>query len=81
MFEGITDRLSSDAERHVARYIAERADEIFEFTCDLIRTPSVNPPGDEVAVSQAIMERLAHLGVADALIAPISEAAERWRAR
>jgi acetylornithine deacetylase/succinyl-diaminopimelate desuccinylase family protein len=69
MFEGITDRLSSDAERHVARYIAERADEIFEFTCDLIRTPSVNPPGDEVAVSQAIMDRLAHLGVADAQIA------------
>lgn len=69
MFEGITDRLSSDAERHVARYIAERADEIFEFTCDLIRTPSVNPPGDEVAVSQAIMDRLAQLGVTDAQIA------------
>jgi acetylornithine deacetylase len=69
MFEGITDRLASDAERHVARYIAERADEIFEFTCDLIRTPSVNPPGDEVAVSGVIMERLAQLGITDALIA------------
>ena len=69
MFEGITDRLASDAERHVARYIAERADEIFEFTCDLIRTPSVNPPGDEVAVSGVIMERLAQLGITDAQIA------------
>lgn len=69
MFEGITDHLSSDAERHVARYIAERADEILEFTCDLIRTPSVNPPGDEVAVSAVIMDRLAHLGVTEAEIA------------
>ncbi len=69
MFEGIGSRLSTEAERRVAEYIAQRADEIFEFTCDLIRTPSVNPPGDEVAVSRVIMERLARLGVTDAEIA------------
>ena len=69
MFEAIASRLGTDAERRVAEYIAARADEIFEFTCDLIRTPSVNPPGDEVAVSRVIMDRLARLGVTDAEIA------------
>lgn len=63
MFDGIEQRLGTDLERRVAAYIAERADEIFEFTCDLIRTPSVNPPGDEVEVSRVLIERLRHLGV------------------
>jgi hypothetical protein len=47
VFDGIEERLDTEAKRRVAAYIAERADEIFEFTCELIRTPSVNPPGDE----------------------------------
>ncbi len=69
MFEGINDRLRSDAERRVAKYVADRADEILDFTCELIRTPSVNPPGNEVAVSKVIMARLADLGITDAEIA------------
>lgn len=63
MFDGIEGRLDGEAQRRVAAYIAERADGIFEFTCELIRTPSVNPPGDEVAVSRVIMDRLGALGV------------------
>ena len=65
LFDGIEERLDGDAQRRVAAFIAERAEEIFEFTCDLIRTPSVNPPGDEVAVSGVIMDRLALLGIDD----------------
>ena len=69
LFDGIEARLDDAAQRQVAAFIAERADEIFEFTCDLIRAPSVNPPGDEVAVSRVIMDRLAALGIADCTIA------------
>ncbi len=69
LFDRIEDRLDNAAQRKVAAFIAERADEIFEFTCDLIRTPSVNPPGDEVAVSRVIMDRLAKLGIEDCSIA------------
>jgi acetylornithine deacetylase/succinyl-diaminopimelate desuccinylase-like protein len=65
VFDGIEERVNGDAQRRVAAYIVERADEIFEFTCDLIRTPSVNPPGDEVAVSRVIMDRLSALGIDD----------------
>ena len=66
MFEGLETKLQTDAERKVAQYIATRTEEIFEFTCDLIRTPSVNPPGNEVAVSKVIMDRLGKLGITDA---------------
>lgn len=69
LFDHIEDRLDDVAQRKVAAFIAERADEIFEFTCDLIRTPSVNPPGDEIAVSQVVMDRLARLGIDDCSIA------------
>jgi acetylornithine deacetylase/succinyl-diaminopimelate desuccinylase-like protein len=31
-------------------FLADREDELVEFTRELIRTPSVNPPGDERAV-------------------------------
>lgn len=63
LFDGIEARLDDSAQRRVAAFIAERADEIFQFTCDLIRTPSVNPPGNEVAVSRVIMDRLTALGI------------------
>ena len=62
-FDGLDQRLETEAQRQVAAFIASRSDEIFEFTCELIRTPSVNPPGDERAVSDVIMRRLAALGI------------------
>ena len=69
LFDGIDRRLTTDAQRHVAAFVAERADEIFDFTCELIRTPSVNPPGDEVPVSRVITDRLHALGIDDCSIA------------
>ncbi len=68
MFETIPSRLNTDAERRVAAYLTERADEILEFTCDLIRTNSVNPPGDESEISTVIMKRLGELGIDDASV-------------
>jgi len=65
MFDGLDQRLETEAQRKVAAFISSRSDEIFDFTCELIRTPSVNPPGDERAVSEVVMERLASLGIDD----------------
>ena len=69
LFDEIEDRLDDEAQRKVAAFIADHADDIFKFTCELIRTPSVNPPGDEVAVSKVVMDRLAQLGIEDCSIA------------
>lgn len=73
MFDGLDQRLDTKAQRQIAAFISARADEIFEFTCDLIRTPSVNPPGDERAVSEMIMQRLAALGIDDRSVVAAEE--------
>ncbi|HSL73323.1 MAG TPA: M20 family metallopeptidase [Ilumatobacteraceae bacterium] len=65
MFEGLEDRLTDPQERAVAAFVSERADEVLEFARELIRTPSVNPPGDESVVATVLVERLAALGVTD----------------
>ncbi len=73
LFDGLDQRLDTEAQRHVAAFISSRSDEIFEFTCDLIRTPSVNPPGDEREVSAVIMRRLAALGIAECAVVAAEE--------
>ena len=65
LFAGVENSLNSENEIKVANFIRERQREIFEFTCDLIRTPSINPPGDEREVSAVICNRLDQLGVKD----------------
>jgi acetylornithine deacetylase len=65
MFEGLEGRTRNSAEATVVKFLRERADEILEFTCELIRTPSVNPPGDEVPISKVILEKLRVLGVTE----------------
>ena len=65
MFEGLESRTRNNAEATVVKFLRERADEILEFTCELIRTPSVNPPGDEVPISKVILEKLRMLGVTE----------------
>ena len=65
MFEGLAGRARNEAEATVVEFLRERADEILEFTCELIRTPSVNPPGDEVPISKVILEKLRMLGVTE----------------
>ena len=55
--------LSSENEKKVASFIRSRQEEIFDFTCELIQTPSINPPGDEREISSVIKQRLQKLGV------------------
>lgn len=69
MFESVLRGVRGSTEAAVARFVADRADEILEFTRELIRTPSVNPPGDEVAVSAMIMDRMSSLGIEERRIA------------
>ena len=52
------------AEAELLAYLDERAEELVEFTRELIATPSVNPPGDERAVVAVTEARLQQLGVA-----------------
>jgi acetylornithine deacetylase/succinyl-diaminopimelate desuccinylase-like protein len=54
-----------DAIRH---YLEDRQEVILEFARDLIRCPSVNPPGDERAVADLVVDRLRNLGVDDVRI-------------
>lgn len=65
LFKKIENSLNSENEIKVANYIRSRQQEIFDFTCDLIKTPSINPPGDEREVSAVICKRLDQLGVKD----------------
>jgi acetylornithine deacetylase len=63
LFENIEENLSSENAKKVASFIRSRQQEIFDFTCELIRTPSINPPGNETAVAAVIQKRLQKLGV------------------
>ncbi len=40
-------------------------DEIIEFTCQLVATPSPNPPGDERAVAERVVGKLRELGLTE----------------
>jgi acetylornithine deacetylase/succinyl-diaminopimelate desuccinylase-like protein len=50
-------------------------DEIIDFTCELIATPSETPPGDERNVAALILRRLSQLGLTEAIT--VSEIPER----
>ncbi len=49
----------------VLRRLESQSDEILEFTRQLIRTPSPNPPGDEREVADLVSATLKSLGVGD----------------
>jgi acetylornithine deacetylase/succinyl-diaminopimelate desuccinylase-like protein len=52
----------------VLDYLEARREEIIDFACQLIATPSINPPGDERAVTEVILGRLTALGLEGAEI-------------
>ena len=56
-------------------WVDGRSDEILEFARDLIRCPSVNPPGDERAVAELVTSRLLALGIDD--VRTLAEVEER----
>jgi acetylornithine deacetylase/succinyl-diaminopimelate desuccinylase family protein len=49
----------------ISRAVESRRSEILDFTRDLIRTPSENPPGDEAGIAKIIVEKLNRLGIVD----------------
>jgi len=51
------------ADGALARYLAERRDELIDFAQTLVATPSPNPPGDERAVAALVIEKLGELGI------------------
>ena len=53
----------------VADWIDRSRDELLRFATKLVRTPSPNPPGDERAVVEVIMEEMDRLGLSGAEIA------------
>lgn len=73
LFENIEGGLNSENEKKVAAYIRSAQTKIFDFTCDLIRTPSINPPGDEREVSVVLKQRLLDLGIENVLIVGSNE--------
>ncbi|MGQ9584267.1 MAG: M20 family metallopeptidase [Anaerolineae bacterium] len=56
----------NDREKAVLGYLEEHREQMVEFACQLIATPSMNPPGDERAVTKVILERMEELGLAGA---------------
>jgi acetylornithine deacetylase len=59
---------SGSDDEAILAWLEDRSDEVLEFAQALIRTPSVNPPGDERAVAALIGDRLAALGIEDRTI-------------
>lgn len=58
-----------DAEAQVGQvlsFLDARREELINFACELVATPSMNPPGDERAVAAVLTERLRVLGLDDA---------------
>jgi len=47
----------------VMQYLNDRRDELLEYTRDLIAIPSMNPPGGERAMAEAVVRRLGSLGL------------------
>jgi acetylornithine deacetylase/succinyl-diaminopimelate desuccinylase-like protein len=53
----------SEKEKKIISYIDEIKDEIISFVCEMIKTPSINPPGDEREMVKLIQEKSNKLGL------------------
>ena len=62
-------------EQMLLQFIDERADEVLQFTKELISTPSETPPGDERKIAKVILDKLERIGLRGAVVA--SEIPER----
>jgi acetylornithine deacetylase/succinyl-diaminopimelate desuccinylase-like protein len=52
----------------VLQYLDDRQGDLLDFACELIASPSINPPGDERAMADAVVRRLDALGLIGAEI-------------
>ena len=58
-------------EEHIAaviRYLNDHQNELLEYTRHLIAIPSMNPPGDEQAMADAVIRRLDAMGFTGAVV-------------
>lgn len=56
-------------EQELLQFVEGRADEVIQFTKELIATPSETPPGDERRIAKVILDRLDGLGLKGAVLA------------
>jgi acetylornithine deacetylase/succinyl-diaminopimelate desuccinylase-like protein len=56
-------------EQHLLQFIDDRADEVIEFTKELIATPSETPPGDERRIAKVILDSFKGLDLQGAVLA------------
>ncbi len=54
-----------EVRRQIVEYLDTRRGEIIDFACQLVATPSANPPGDERAIANAMLDKMSHLGLRD----------------
>lgn len=62
-----------DVKDKVLSWLKSHREELLEFTCELIATPSPNPPGDERAVAKRILEKLHRFDLPDIEVVGRSE--------
>lgn len=52
-----------DRAKAVLNYLEARREEVIDFACQLVATPSINPPGDERAVAEVVLAKMKELGL------------------
>jgi len=57
-----------DYKKRTLLLLEKHSAELFRFTRRLIAAPSPNPPGDEVAMADLVIERMQDLGLANPVI-------------
>ena len=61
-------KFDMDYQKKVLLYLEKNSDELLRFTRELIAAPSPNPPGEEVAVADLVVQRMKDLGLANPAI-------------
>jgi acetylornithine deacetylase/succinyl-diaminopimelate desuccinylase family protein len=54
---------SAQTATKIIEYIDQHRQEIIDFACELVATPSMNPPGDETKVAALVQSKLGSLGL------------------
>ena len=65
---------NASEKQRILSFLDARHDELIDFACELVATPSMNPPGDERAVAGVIINKLRALGLPDTQIVAKDEA-------
>ena len=65
---------NASEKQRILSFLDARHDELIDFVCELVATPSMNPPGDERAVAGVIINKLRALELPDTRIVAKEEA-------